>query len=370
MASTGDSITRAYETCPSPFTDCPANSWSTGTNSTVNSHYTRILSANSLISGNNFNDAVSGARVVNLNGQVTNVNGQHVEYVTILMGANDVCTSSEGTMTSVSTFLSQFQTAMSTLSAGSPDARIYVSSIPDIYQLWSILHTNATATSTWSNYGICQSMLANPTSTAQADVDRRARVRQRDIDFNTQLQQVCAQYIHCRFDNNAAFSIAFTPGDVSTVDYFHPSLNGQTLAASVSYGATFDFTDSVAPASSATASPVVGGISVSLSATDNVGVSGIEYKIGGGAWVRYVSAVFVANGSTITYRAVDVNGNIEATHTLTASPSVGGIAEVPDLSALPHAGTGSRPGFALALSIAAAVTLVGLSAWSARRRRR
>jgi lysophospholipase L1-like esterase len=369
MASTGDSITRAYNTCPSPFTDCPMNSWSTGTNGAVDSLYTRILSANSLIIGNNANDAVSGARMTDLNGQVINVNGQHVDYVTILMGANDVCTSSEGTMTSVSTFLSQFQTAMSTLSTGSPDARISVASIPDIYQLWSILHTNSSATATWA-FGICQSMLLNPTSMAQADVDRRARVRQRDIDFNTQLQQVCAQYIHCRFDNNAAFNTAFTPSDVSTVDYFHPSLTGQALAASVGFGATFDFTDNVAPASSASTTSAVGGISVSLSATDNVGVSGIEYKIDSGAWVRYVSAVIVPDGSTITYRAVDVNGNIETTHTLTASPPVGGIAEAPNLNALPPAVAASRLNYFLALGALAAVTLIALGVSVARRRAR
>ena len=369
MASTGDSITRAYNTCTTTFTDCPMNSWSTGTNPAVNSIYARILSANNLILNHNANDAVSGARMTDLNGQVLNVNAQHVDYVTILMGANDVCTSSEGTMTSVGTFLSQFQTAMSTLSSSSPDARISVASIPDIYQLWSILHTNASATATW-NFGICQSMLANPTSMAQADVDRRARVRQRNIDFNTQLQQVCAQYIHCRFDNNAAFNTAFTPSDVSTVDYFHPSLTGQTLAASVGFGATFDFTDSVAPVSSASTTPTGGGINVTLSATDNVGVSGIEYKVGTGVWVRYVSAVFLPNGSAITYRAVDVNGNIEATHTLTASPSVGGVAEPPDLNALPHEGTGSRLNYGVALGALAAVTLVALSIAVARRRAR
>ena len=32
IASTGDSITRAFNTGSVPFTDAPANSWSTGTN--------------------------------------------------------------------------------------------------------------------------------------------------------------------------------------------------------------------------------------------------------------------------------------------------------------------------------------------------
>src|SRR2546423_12350919 len=65
MASTGDSITRAYNT-GSAFADAPANSWSTGTNATVNSHYTRLLALNPNISGKNFNDAKSGAKMPDL----------------------------------------------------------------------------------------------------------------------------------------------------------------------------------------------------------------------------------------------------------------------------------------------------------------
>jgi hypothetical protein len=41
----GDSITRGYDsqgTGCGAFADCPANSWATGTNSGVNSYYTRV----------------------------------------------------------------------------------------------------------------------------------------------------------------------------------------------------------------------------------------------------------------------------------------------------------------------------------------
>lgn len=319
MASAGDSITRAFNTCWFPFIDCTQNSWATGTNSSVNSVYLRILANNSAISGNAHNDAVSGAKMGDLNGQVTTINGRNVELVTILMGANDVCTSSESTMTSVDTFRAQFEQAMATLSAGSPNARISVGSVPDVYHLWEILHTNSSAVSTWNLYGICQSLLQNATSTSQADEARRQRVRQRNIDFNTALAEVCAQYIHCRFDNNASFNLQFVPDDVSTRDYFHPSIQGQTKAAATAWGSTFDLSDNVAPVSSATTTAVSGGISVTITATDNAGVAGIEYKIDGGAYVRYDAPVFVATGSTIEYRAVDVNGNNEATKSITAT---------------------------------------------------
>jgi len=317
MASTGDSITRAFNTCTFPFFDCPSNSFSTGTSSAVNSLYRRILAANPAISGRNPNDAVSGAEMVDLQAQVQRAVGQAVEYVTILMGANDACASSEAGMTPVATYRSQFSGALATLSAGLPSARIYVVSVPDLYRLWQIYRDSFAARTTWSLLGICQSMLARPGSTAQADEDRRLRVRQRVIDYNAQLAAVCATYVHCRFDGNAAFNADFVRSDVSTRDYFHPSVAGQAKAAAVTWAAGFDFTDSTPPSSSASTAPAAGGTAVTIAATDDVAVSGVEYRLAAGAWTRYDAPVTVPTGTTLTWRAVDVNGNVEATHTLT-----------------------------------------------------
>ncbi|HEX8024883.1 MAG TPA: SGNH/GDSL hydrolase family protein [Candidatus Limnocylindrales bacterium] len=239
IASTGDSITRAYNTGGFPYIDNPSASWSTGTNSTVRSHYTRLLALQPAISGHAFNDAKTGAKMTDLAGQMTTVAGQHAGYVTVLMGANDVCTSSESTMTSVTSFRAQFTSAMNNITAASPSTLVYVTSIPNIYQLWSVLHTSSSARTVWALFGICKSMLANPSSTAQADVDRRARVLQREVDFNTQLQQVCALYAQCRFDSLAVFNTAFTSADVTTRDYFHPSISGQAKLAAVSWSAGY-----------------------------------------------------------------------------------------------------------------------------------
>ena len=239
MASTGDSITRAYNTGFFPYLDNPSASWSTGTNSSVRSHYSRLLALQPAISGHAYNDAKSGAKMVDLAGQLTTAANQHVQYVTVLMGGNDICTSSESTMTSVATFRSQFTTAMNAITSGSPSTRVYVVSIPNVYNLWSVLKDNFTARSVWALFGVCQSMLANPDSTAQADVDRRARVLQRDIDFNATLQAVCALYVQCRFDGNAVFNTTFTAADITSRDYFHPSISGQAKLAAVSWAAGY-----------------------------------------------------------------------------------------------------------------------------------
>jgi lysophospholipase L1-like esterase len=317
MASTGDSITRAFNTCAFPFVDCPANSWSTGSNLAINSHYRRILAANSAIAGRNFNDARTGARMNALGGQVTTVVSQGVEYVTILMGANDVCTSSVSTMTPTATLEAQLQAALQTLSSGLPNARIFVVSIPNVYHLWEILHNNFNAVLTWTLGGICQSLLANPWSNAPADVARRRQVYDRNVADNAAIARTCARFIHCRFDGNAAFNLQFVPSDVSTRDYFHPSVSGQARAAEATWVATFNFGDQSAPSSSASTAPSAGGTDVTLSATDDVGVAGIEYALNGGGYQRYAGTFTVPAGTSVVYRAVDVNGNVEATHTLT-----------------------------------------------------
>ena len=238
MAALGDSITQAANS--SGIGDQPQNSWSTGTNVAVDSVYLRILAQNPAISGNNFNDSVSGAQMTDLNGQAASAVSQGVELVTILMGANDVCTDTEASMTPVATFQSQLETAMATLSAGLPDARIAVLSIPDVYHLWDILHDDLITVVFWDGFLICQSLLENAMSLAPEDVQRRANVRQRNIDFNTVLENVCAEYAQCRFDDNAGFNTAFGPEHVA-FDYFHPSVSGQALAASVAWASWSDF---------------------------------------------------------------------------------------------------------------------------------
>ena len=239
MASTGDSITRAFDTGLIPYTDNPSASWSTGTSTSVNSQYLRLLKLNPRIKGHNYNDAVSGAKMANLNAQVQTAVSQHVQYVTVLMGGNDMCTSSVGGMTSVATFRSQLTTALNTLTAGLPSVRVEVVSIPNAYHLWELFKDDFVARTVWSAFSVCQSLLANPLSTATADVGRRAAVRDRNVAFNDVLRDTCALYIQCRFDGYAVFNTVFVKSDITTRDYFHPSVSGQAKLARVTWAAGY-----------------------------------------------------------------------------------------------------------------------------------
>jgi hypothetical protein len=46
---------------------------------------------------------------------------------------------------------------------------------------------------------------------------------------------VCASYPSCRFDGNVVANYAFTAAQVSTYDYFHPSVAGQAKLAEITW---------------------------------------------------------------------------------------------------------------------------------------
>lgn len=137
----------------------------------------------------------------------------------------------------VADFRAQVEQALATVTGGSPDALVYVVSIPDVYRLWSILHDDPNARLAWRLTGFCKSMLANPGSTAPADEARRQRVRERIVAYNDVLESVCTLHVTCRFDGNAVFDYPFKPRHVSTRDYFHPCLEGQRALAEVTWDA-------------------------------------------------------------------------------------------------------------------------------------
>ena len=232
IAGIGDSITRATDVC-CWYGDHPAQSWSTGGGSFdgIRSHYERIRALNPSIQGRNYNDARAGARMRDGQGQAQTAVTQGARYVTILLGANDVCTSSPATMTSVDDFRAQFVATMNVLAAGLPaGSHVFVSSIPNVYRLWELFRNNAVAQFVWSVAQIWQAMLS-PTNTEQ---DRQA-VLAREQAFNDVLAAVCSQYTICRFDDYAVFNYVFSASQVSVLDYFHPSRTGQAALASMTW---------------------------------------------------------------------------------------------------------------------------------------
>ncbi len=241
IAAVGDSITTAFGTGASPLANAPENSWSSGSSARIASQYRRILVRNQGISGNHQNLAEIGADMADMREQMSEAAQSGAEYVTVLLGANDACRGSVGSMTSVKTFRNQFTAALRAFFQSAPNSRVFVASIPDVNRLWKIHRDNSQARTVWRLFGICQSLLANPRSNAPSDVARRKLVRKRVIAYNRQLARVCARFPRCKFDGNAVFRFRFRPKHVSAFDFFHPSLAGQRQLAAATWKRTFKF---------------------------------------------------------------------------------------------------------------------------------
>jgi lysophospholipase L1-like esterase len=269
MAALGDSITRAYNTsgpgCPTgPALDCPQNSWATGTNPVVDSFRERLdaISPRPLTA---YNDAVSGARAVNLLAQAQLAASQDPDLVLIEIGANDACAT---TPTPTATFREQVRSALQVLVSADKQVYIQLMSIPDINNLRTIFTEppDQNALTRWQLFNVCQGLLANPLSTDPADEARREAFLAQVIAYNEALEEVCAEFKRCIWDDYAVFETGFTTADVanvqntgglpippfteipvfgegnanSTADYFHPSVSGQAKLAEAAWSTTFN----------------------------------------------------------------------------------------------------------------------------------
>ncbi|MGI9822309.1 SGNH/GDSL hydrolase family protein [Agromyces sp. Marseille-Q5079] len=233
IAALGDSITQATDACG--YRDCPAYSWSTGSSSSVKSHASRLRLAGATTLAV-YNDAVTGSKAANLLAQAQKAVAQRAQYVTVEIGANDACTSTVAGMTATAAFRTSVLTALQAINQGTPTARIFVASIPNLKRMWSLSQAKSGARLVWAAGKICQSMLVRPTSTAIADTTRRDQVQARVDEYNVALAGACAAVANCTFDGNAVANYSFTASQISVLDYFHPSISGQAKFAEITWG--------------------------------------------------------------------------------------------------------------------------------------
>ncbi len=217
MGSVGDSLSdRPVE----------AESWTTGTLPTVNSIFSRLQAARGtdIVTAK---EAVGGSTSESLSKQMTRAIEADADLITVLMGANDACAPTLEGMTSVETFRSRYSDALSLAQAA--DRKVVAASVPNLYTLWEAGKDNTKAQKAWSRNS-CQNMLGNPTSTSQADEDRRQGVKQRIEDYNAAIKAECALRSGCSYDGGAVYAFDIEISDLQS-DYFHPNESGQAKLA-------------------------------------------------------------------------------------------------------------------------------------------
>lgn len=254
LASTGDSISAGIDV---EYYGQNANaSW-------VNGYYgfwewlfglTNVKSHNQRITANwgswgraNYMDAVSGADMFDFPGQTAQAASQSSQYVTVFMGHNDVCQNHPWEIPSDAVFEANFRAGMENLKNGLPaGATVYVLAIVDIRRLYEvgkdkkllgIIDCEVLWATTLLELFPCGTML----SPLNSEADRQY-TRSRNIAFNNILEAVTAEYEandphHYYVFTPMPFYYAFVESDVSNLDCFHPSGQGQKTLSRESWNA-------------------------------------------------------------------------------------------------------------------------------------
>ncbi|GAB4339034.1 MAG: hypothetical protein Kow0099_13690 [Candidatus Abyssubacteria bacterium] len=254
LSSTGDSISAGIDV---EYYGQNANaSW-------VNGYYgfwewlfglTNVKSHNQRITANwgswgrtNYMDAVSGADMFDFPLQTSQAVSQSAYYVTVFMGHNDVCQNHPWEIPSDAVFEANFRQGLTNLKNGLPNgATIYVLAIVDIRRLYDIgqdkkalgiVDCEVLWFTSLFEWFPCGTML-NPLNT-EAD---REYTRSRNIAFNNILQSVTAEFNatdphHYYYWTNLPFVYPFVESDISSLDCFHPSAQGQKTLSRESWNA-------------------------------------------------------------------------------------------------------------------------------------
>jgi lysophospholipase L1-like esterase len=206
----------------------------------IQSHNQRI-SANFGEQGRkNWTVAASGARVEDFVSQASGAAGKGATYATVMLGANDVCRESIVDLPTDAEFANNFRAGMISLLSNLPDgATVQVVAIPDLKRLYDIGQdktalgiVNCQVLWAFTAPGFpCSSMLS-PSNT-EAD---RQYVRSRNLRYNEILQEVTAaqalQY-PTKFISftDVPFTYQFSQREISNIDCYHPSWEGQKILA-------------------------------------------------------------------------------------------------------------------------------------------
>jgi lysophospholipase L1-like esterase len=248
LAAIGDSYTQAWSVSPAYKRDHPGFSWAVGTTKRDGVFSLRerfealgdkIMVVDAATSGKKMSDAARQATAIVA--AAKQLPASSTVYVTFELGTNDLC---DNPTTDPASFEAQLRSAIAILQSGLPSgSRILMLSIPDFAHFYDITQADAKAKemlNLTSHSQTCAPFLGwdSPLSLQAAE--------QVLSTYDATLYQVCDEIeatdgrsgkLHCLRNDALLSEKDFTIKDLSTVDYFHPSLSGQARMAAAAWKA-------------------------------------------------------------------------------------------------------------------------------------
>lgn len=216
-----------------PWRDAHENSWATGENPAVRSVYQRLLVDHPALEGHNYNYAVNGATIDDLEGQYEALMSEAEvapDLFVLQFVDNDIrCDGTDEHYAKV--FGRTLDAAVTRIAADLPDAQFYlpgaVASV-ELWTAWAVHHPDHVRDN--SGDGPCDVFDA-------AGRPRPAGMRsmQHIVDsYRAQLELVCSRHPGCYTDGAALETFAYTDDDVGADDN-HLSIAGHSKYAEIAW---------------------------------------------------------------------------------------------------------------------------------------
>jgi lysophospholipase L1-like esterase len=250
LAAIGDSYTQAWSVSPAYKQDHPQFSWAVGTAADDGVFSLRerfqalgagVTVVDAATSGKKMDDASRQASIVV--DEAAKLPPGSTVFVTFELGTNDLC---DDPMTPPDLFEAQLRAAVDILRTGLPKgSRILMLSIPDFAHFHDLTQASPAAVAALAlrvNSRNCAPFLGSDTSYTLAQSIQMLAT------YDSVLTAVCAEVessdgpsgrLHCRSDALRLAQKNFVLADLSTADYFHPSLSGQAKMAEAAWQAGY-----------------------------------------------------------------------------------------------------------------------------------
>lgn len=238
MASLGDSVSMAFKL--SFDFNRPEHSWSTGNEGKaqiVESHLMklkRLYKDKKEVIG--INVSVSGSRSGNLKRQVKRLlkKSAKPDYVTLLSGANDVCSWFTRIDKKQKRYKSNMENAVKSLISANENVKILLVPIPHLVSLWEVGKDRKWCRFIWRAVPFCSALFG-----LTRNEDKRDIFMSRVEKMNNSLQEIADIYPKNISFNKALSFIELSKDMISRNDCFHPNLKGQKVISEYTWEPEF-----------------------------------------------------------------------------------------------------------------------------------
>lgn len=228
MGALGDSISAGFNSYR--LGDNRSLSWSTGTAAEphVESHAKKMAA----LLGRpieTHNEAFAGATSHDLSRETTRLLRYKPDYVTVLIGANDLCNWDGNYDKELAGFTERLETAVDRLVAANSDIRIVMSSLPNIMSVYQLGVANG-CSSLWNAVGVCKALFSSARTPAE-----RTEFSQRFFKLNEIIKEVAGHYPANAVYKPEVVNYQFPREFLSAIDCFHPSILGHGKIAELTF---------------------------------------------------------------------------------------------------------------------------------------